>query len=259
MVELTVMLRVQSMIRLAAGLAIMAVLVLIALAILVPLLPWRWTRLRICNRFGSVLGSAIMWVLGCPLRFEGREAISSDRPVIYAANHTSIYDTFLSIWLSPTGTVGVAKKEIIYYPFFGLAWLLSGNLSIDRSNPERARASLNALAKVVRRERLHVFMWPEGKRSRDGRLQPFKKGIAHLAIETGLPIVPMVIEGAHRAWAKASLTLRSVPITVTFLPPIDTSDWDEQHIEQHLEELKRAFLAALPEAQRPQTLELAAA
>jgi 1-acyl-sn-glycerol-3-phosphate acyltransferase len=249
-----------SVLKLTAGLLLMAILVPMAVVVLVPLLPWRWVRLRISNRFGTILGKSIMWISRCPLIIEGREGIGSGQPAIYAGNHTSIFDTFLSIWLSPTGTVGVAKKEIIYYPLFGLAWLLSGNLSIDRSDPSRAKSSLEGLAQIVREKKLHIFMWPEGRRSKDGRLLPFKKGVVHLAIETRLPIVPMVITGAHRAWAKASLRLRSVPIKVSFLPPIDTRSWDEQHLDEHLEELRRAFLAVLPPDQQPgEEMNLAAA
>lgn len=245
-----VLLAISSALRIIAGLILTAVLVLFALVVFIPLIPWRWTRLRMANRFGTLLGKPIMWVSGCPLTFVGRENISKDRPVIYAGNHTSIYDTFLSIWLSPLGTVGVAKKQIMYYPFFGLAWLLSGNVSIDRSNPDRAHASLNDLTNLVHKNGLSIFMWPEGHRSPNGRLQKFKKGLAHLAIRTGLPIVPVVIAGAHRAWAKHKLTLRAVPINVTFLPPISTKDWTEERIDEHLEEVRHAFLDALPEDQR---------
>jgi lysophosphatidate acyltransferase len=246
-----------SALRIIAGLLLMAVLVPIALAFMIPLLPWRWTRLRIANRFGTLLGAPIMWISGCPMTVTGRERISSDQPVIYAGNHTSIYDTFLSIWLSPIGTVGVAKKQILYYPFFGVAWLLSGNLSIDRSNPERAIESMNALGDVVHKNRLSIFMWPEGRRSADGRLQPFKKGLAHLAIRTGLPIVPVVIAGAHRAWAKGRLILRPEPISVTFLPPISTAGWTEEHLDEHLDQVHAAFAAALPEDQQPLPLDMA--
>lgn len=243
--------KVASPVRLLVGLLVLAVLVPIALLILIPLLPWRWTRLRISNHLGTCLGWTIMKVSGCPLELVGREAISSERRALYVGNHTSIYDTFLSIWLAPTGTVGVAKKQIIYYPFFGLAWLLSGNLSIDRSNPERAIASLEDLARVVDENRLSIFMWPEGHRSKDGRLLPFKKGAAYLALRTRLPIIPVVIEGAHRAWPKGSLALTPARIRVTFLPAIDTAEWTEDHLARHLEEVREAFIGALPPEQRP--------
>lgn len=251
MVRYAFMVRLASVFKLTTGLVFLAILVPCCAVILLALLPWRWTRLKLSNHLGTICGRSIMWISGCPITVEGRERISPDRPVIYAGNHTSIYDTFLSIWLSPTGTVGVAKKEIIYYPFFGLAWLLSGNLSIDRSDPERAKKSLSELAVIVKEKRLHICMWPEGRRSHDGRLLPFKKGIVHLAIETKLPIVPMVIQGAHRAWAKASFTLRRVPIKVTFLPAIETLGWTEDTIDQHLEEIRKAFIAVLPADQQP--------
>lgn len=249
------LLHVASALRLIAGLILLAVVVPVALACFIPLIPWRWTRLRMANRFGTVLGKPLMWLSGCPMTIHGRDQISSAQQVIYAGNHTSIYDTFISIWLSPIGTVGVAKKQILYYPFFGVAWLLSGNMSIDRSDPTRAIESLNHLARQVHANQLSIFMWPEGKRSADGRLQPFKKGLAHLAIRTGLPVVPVVIAGAHRAWAKGTLNLRSTPIDIRFLPPISTTGWSEERIDEHLEEVHRAFAAALPEEQQPRRLD----
>ena len=103
----------------------------------------------------------------------------------------------------------------------------------------------------MKKERLHVFMYPEGSRARDGRLLPFKKGVVHLALQTGLPIVPMVTEGAHKAWEKATLALRKVPITIRFLEPIDTSGWTEDKLEEHLADLRQRFIDALPPGQRP--------
>jgi 1-acyl-sn-glycerol-3-phosphate acyltransferase len=97
-------------------------------------------------------------------------------------------------------------------------------------------------------------MWPEGTRSRDGRLLPFKKGIVHLALQTGLPIVPVVVQGAHRAWEKNTIRLHRVPIAVRALPAIDTSTWSLDRVEQHLAELESAFLEVLPAEQQPALL-----
>lgn len=246
---------IMSALRIFAGLVALAVLVPVALAFLIPLLPWRWKRLRMANRFGTLLGASIMFLSGCKLTFVNRESIGPHQQFLYAGNHTSIYDVFISIWMAPLGTVGVAKKQIIYYPFFGLAWLLSGNLSIDRSDPKRAKASLNEMAELMMKNNLSVWMWPEGKRSSDGRIQPFKKGIGHLALRTGLPIVPVVIENGHRAWKKGTLILKAVPIKITFLPPVETKHWTEEKLDEHLEELRGAFIPALPEDMRPRALD----
>ncbi len=242
-----------SVVRLVLGLTALGVLMTTMILVLIPFLPWRITRIRITNHFGTAIGKTIMAIAGCRMEISGREHIGPDRPAIYIGNHTSIFDAFTSIWLSPEGTVGVAKKEVIWYPFYGIAWFLSGHLLIDRGNSDKAKASMRALADFVRTNKLHIMMWPEGTRAADGRLLPFKKGIVHLAIQTGLPIVPMITMGAHRAWEKSSLALRSVPIQIKFLPPISTEGWSEERLSEHVELLHQTIADALPPSQKPRT------
>ncbi|MBI1944232.1 MAG: 1-acyl-sn-glycerol-3-phosphate acyltransferase [Deltaproteobacteria bacterium] len=215
------------------------------------LLPSRAARIKVGNVYGSFIGKGCAWLTGSRYTIEGREHANPARPAIYVANHASMVDIFLGAWLSPTGTCGVAKKEIIFYPFFGQFFVLAGHLRIDRGNHERAVASLRSLAELVKRYALSIFIWPEGHRSRDGRLRPFKKGAFHVALETGLPIVPMVIAGSHRAWEARSLRLARADVEVTFLPPIDTSAWRRETLDQHIAEVERVMAAALPLDQRP--------
>ena len=235
--------------KLLVGFVLIGVQGLVLSVVLVLFLPWRLGRIRACNVWGSTAGSTAMWLSGCPLSIQGREDMA--RPALYVSNHTSIFDIFLGMWLSPLGTVGVAKKEIVWYPILGQIYLLSGHLRIDRSNRDRAVASLQALGELVRRHNLSIFMWPEGTRSRTGQLLPFKKGFAHLAVATGLPIVPMVVRGAQHAWEKNTLLLRPVPIEVEFLPPIDTTGWSVDTLQEHIYEVHAAFGSALPPEQQP--------
>lgn len=233
------------------GLVFIGTMVTFGILCLIPIIPWREKRIRLTNHLGTIVGKGIMRISGCPVTVSGTEHVSADRPAIYVGNHTTIFDAFTSIWLSPVGTVGVAKKEIIYYPFYGLGWVLAGHLLIDRSRTDQAKDSMRKLGEFVKQKGLHLFMWPEGRRSADGRLAPFKKGVIHLAIQTGLPIVPMVTKGAHLAWQKASLTLKKVPIDITFLPPVDTTGWSEDRMEEHIAELRKVILEALPPEQHP--------
>ncbi len=237
--------------RLLAGLVVIAVNTTICMAICVLLLPWRVARIKTCNYYGKITGPMVMKISGCPLTFEGTEHLDPKRPAIYVSNHTSIVDIFLAIWLSPVGTVGVAKKQVIYYPFFGLLYLLSGHLRIDRGKSAKAKASLAKLGAYVRAKRLSIFLWPEGTRSETGRLLPFKKGVIYLAEQTKLPIVPVVVAGAHEAWVKNSLKIAPVPIRVTVLPAIDTTGWTGETAAEHLAVLQEAFIRVLPPEQRP--------
>ncbi len=243
--------RLESALRLGAGLVWMFVTSAVFLVALVVLLPSRVARIRVGNIYGTFAGKGCAWLTGSRYTIHGREHADPARPAIYAANHASIIDIFLGIWLSPTGTCGVAKKEVIYYPFFGQFYWLAGHLRIDRGDRERAVASLKYLAELVKDNALSIFIWPEGHRSRDGRLRPFKKGAFHLALSTGLPIVPMVIAGSHRGWEARSLRLCRADIAVTFLPPIDTSGWRRETLDEHIAEVERIMAAALPQDQRP--------
>ncbi|PHU13045.1 1-acyl-sn-glycerol-3-phosphate acyltransferase [Capsicum chinense] len=90
-----------------------------------------WIRMLIC---------VVMWILGNPITIEGLEY--SEETAIYISNHASLIDIFLIMWLTPTGTVGVAKKEIIWYLFIGQLYVLANHLRIDRSNPAAAIESM---------------------------------------------------------------------------------------------------------------------
>lgn len=240
--------KLTSALRLTVGFLFVGAVVALIFAGLIVLLPaGRRARILWTNHMGSLLGWGVVRISGSRLEVTGREHAVPDRPVIYANNHTSTLDAFLTIWLTPPGTVGLAKKEIIYYPFYGQAWVLSGHPTVDRKSPERARASMKALGELVRKLRLSVCMLPEGTRARDGRLLPFKKGIVHLAIQTGLPIVPMVTTGAGKAWDKGDWTIRPWDIRVEFLEPIETTTWSLEDIDGHLADLRGVFVDALPD------------
>ena len=102
--------RVVSVLRIVGGLATVGALVGVMVPILVLLLPSRVARILVTNRFGNWIGRSTLWWAGCQVEVEGLEHCRADRPAIYANNHTSILDAFTTIWLTPSGTVGVAKK-----------------------------------------------------------------------------------------------------------------------------------------------------
>lgn len=238
--------------RMAFGIAVYAVCAVVVLVALLVCLPSRKTRIKIGNLTGHFTGHLAVWLTGSSYVVKGVEHLDPERPAIYVANHASILDIALGIWLAPTGTVGVAKREIVFYPFFGQYYWLAGHLRIDRKNARRALMSLRALAALVKRHALSVFIWPEGHRAEDGRLRAFKRGAFHLALETRLPIVPVVIAGSHRAWPIGSARLVRTHVQITCLPPIDTRDWTSETLGQRVREIEAMFAATLPEAQRPQ-------
>ncbi|MCB9679949.1 MAG: 1-acyl-sn-glycerol-3-phosphate acyltransferase [Alphaproteobacteria bacterium] len=240
-----------SELRILIGLVYMAIASAVQAVLLVLLMPWRNLRIRSCNYWGWVTGRFCTWLSGSRVSFEGWEHLDGDRPAIYVSNHTSILDIFLGIWLGPVGVVGVAKKEVVYYPFFGQLYWLSGHLRLDRGDHGKAMAAMRELERIVKAYRLSIWMWPEGTRSKDGRLRPFKKGVWHLAVATGLPVVPVVVAGAQRVWPKGTTRLQSADVHVTILPAIDTSGWSARDADEVVDELHALFLEHLPADQHP--------
>jgi 1-acyl-sn-glycerol-3-phosphate acyltransferase len=125
------------------------------------------------------------------------------------------------------------------------------HLLIDRFNKERAVEMLKETAALVKKHRLGIWILPEGTRSKDGRLLAFKKGFVHLAIASGIPVVPVIVHGAHKNWEKG--TFRFVPMTIDIevLPPIDTSGWKEETAAEHADAVHALFAERLRDDQKP--------
>ena len=238
------------LLRLVTGVSFVLATSGFLMVLLVCFLPWRKARITICNGYGHFISPVILFLIRARIRFEGREILNQAKPAIYVSNHTSMTDIFIGMWMLPFGGVGIAKKSVGNIPLYGWAYRLSGHLLIDRGNRERAIAGMKALAETVRRYRLSIWMWPEGTRSRDGRFKPLKKGIAHLAIATGLPIVPVMVHGAHKNWIlKTAFDFNETDVLIKVLPPLQTRSWKTDTLEEHLEELHAYMLTGLPEDQ----------
>jgi 1-acyl-sn-glycerol-3-phosphate acyltransferase len=221
-------------------------------AVTLLLLPWRALRIRTGNLYGKLIGSMVFKLAGIRPVIENRQRIAEHRPAMYISNHTSTIDMWVGMWLCPMAGCGIAKKEIIKVPFFGLAYLLSGHLLVDRANRDRAIESMAAAANVVAKHKLSMWLWPEGTRSRDGRLRVFKKGFVHMAIATRLPIVPVVFHDANKRWPGKTFTVTPGDLRIEVLPVIRTEHWTEETVADHADEVWSAFQTALaPHQQTP--------
>jgi 1-acyl-sn-glycerol-3-phosphate acyltransferase len=179
------------------------------------------------------------------MEVSGKHHLKSPRPALYLSNHSSQIDPLVAIAVCPFGGCGVAKKEILSVPFFGWAYRGSGHLTIDRSNRESAIQSLKELGVLVRKMQIGVWIWPEGTRSSNGQLLPFKKGFAHIALQTRLPIIPVVVKGAHELWQNKTFVVRSGTFTVEALEPISTEDWKLETIQEHITQIEEIYKQAM--------------
>lgn len=178
-------------------------------------------------------GETIVWVarnwihwifVTCRVRVEasGLEHVGATKTAVYMSNHQSVLDIGAIVETLPVSWRFVAKKELTYIPFFGWALGLSDQVVIDRGNRRRSVESLRRAAERVRGG-VNVIIFPEGTRSPDGSLQPFKSGGFHLAIDAQVPIIPVTVSGSSRLSPKGSLRVRSGTIQVAYGAPIPTA------------------------------------
>jgi len=154
----------------------------------------------------------------------GRENVLMNRPQIFMANHQSDFDILIVLAHIPGQLRWIVKKELFKIPIFGKAMKSAGYIEIDRQNHEKAMKSMEEAAQKIR-EGKSVVTFPEGTRSKDGTIKPFKQGLFHLAIQAGVPIVPISIIGAHEIMPKRSLKVRPGRVTMVIGRPVDVSGY----------------------------------
>ncbi|MCL6481782.1 MAG: 1-acyl-sn-glycerol-3-phosphate acyltransferase [Firmicutes bacterium] len=186
---------------------------------------------------------------GVQIHVEGREHVPA-QPCVFLANHASNADPPAVVAAIPKRVALMAKKELFRIPIFGRALLTGGFVPVDRSDPEAARRSVeHAIARV--REGLSFLVFPEGTRSRDGRLQPFKKGAFVIAIAAGVPVVPISVAGSQCVMPKGAVAIRPGTIRVRFHPAIPTTGMTLDDRNQLSREVHRVIASGLPKEQQP--------
>ncbi|MBI5368924.1 MAG: 1-acyl-sn-glycerol-3-phosphate acyltransferase [Planctomycetes bacterium] len=195
--------------------------------------------------YGHVWGGVCLRIFGVRLELVGGERLAERAPRVLVFNHTSMLDLFICTSMMPPGATALVKKEFGSIPVLSLLWRLLGVVFVDRSHPDRAIESLRAAAERIRRERISVFVAPEGTRSPTGELLPFKKGAFHLALDLAAPIVPLVFHGAARLQAKGELAIRPGVVRVCVLEAISTAGWKREELDARVEEVRELFVREL--------------
>jgi 1-acyl-sn-glycerol-3-phosphate acyltransferase len=163
----------------------------------------------------------ILWSTGSRVEVHGAEHLSETEPQVVVSNHFSALDIIAQAAVLPLPFHFLGKKELNSIPFFGAAWRAAGHISLDRTNRQSARLSLQQAGHVIHESRGKVIIYPEGTRSRSGELQPFKRGAFLLAIEAQVPVVPTAIVGTYGMIGRY-FALRPGVIRILVAPPIAT-------------------------------------
>jgi len=175
---------------------------------------------------------------------EGAEHLWGPRPAVFVFNHTSKMDAFVAMKLLREDFTGVAKAEAKNVPMFGQLFQAAGMAFVERGNTKQ---SLDALAPVVEKLRAgtSIVLSPEGTRTPTPRLGPFKKGAFHMAMQGGVPMVPMLFRGVDEIQWRGAQVVRPGVVEVVVLPPVDTTDWRPETVTEHRDEVRALMLDTL--------------
>jgi 1-acyl-sn-glycerol-3-phosphate acyltransferase len=194
----------------------------------------------------------ILWASGIKVRAKGQENVDPHFPRIYMTNHQSYFDIFALLACLPVNFKFILKQELMRIPFLGIAMRRARYIGIERKDPRKAVQSINEAAEKIK-SGASVLIFPEGTRSIDGRLQPYKKGGFHLALRSGCDIVPVTICDSYRIVPKGSLKVNKGDFSMHIGKPISIKGYDKTNMTQLMENVRNVMLSHLKEGSEPGT------
>ena len=187
--------------------------------------------------FGVIWGKTLSFIFNIKLIVKGKHNLQ-DRNYIFASNHASLIDIPLLLIAVNRYTVFIAKSELSKIPIFKSILDRAGFIFVDRKNNDSAVKSMNNLMDDIKKIPRSVAIFPEGTRTRDGELLPFKKGAAIFAINTDIPVVPVAISGTY-SWSKKKLfDISQSVISFEFGEPITTENYSFDDRDYLTEKIK---------------------
>lgn len=226
---------------------VLAALFLIIVVPLAALFVFPWTlitrKIGLLYWTGMTIVRTAVRITGTRVAARGLDQIDPAGTYIFMSNHVSNLDPIILMPLIPRRTSVLVKKELWRLPVVGRAFDMASLVPVDRSNREAAIESIRRAGDVMR-QGVNMMLYPEGTRSTDGRLLPFKKGPFHLAIETGFPVVPVTMLNTFEMLPKGKFAAKGGMATVVFHPALDSRRFSS--IEELIAATEAAIGSALP-------------
>ncbi|MBC8216684.1 MAG: 1-acyl-sn-glycerol-3-phosphate acyltransferase [Candidatus Marinimicrobia bacterium] len=216
--------------------------------LVVSLIDWKG---RVFGHIARIWSKVILCISGVPYVVKGLENLDINQQYFLAANHESAFDIPLAFASIPFRMVAISKKELRKIPFFGWAMIGAHTIFIDRGNREKAVSSLKKAVDSLRKNPRSIMLYPEGTRSLDGKVHQFKKGGIVLAIETGMPIVPVALCGTSEVVTKGSWKVTPRNIEMRIGTPIETSsltyedrNWLAEKLREDVIQMKSEWMSS---------------
>lgn len=189
------------------------------------------------GEFGSALA-------GVDIEVRGEQHLWAERPAVFLFNHQSAIDVLIIAKLLRRDFTAIAKQEIALNPLVGPVFRVADTVFIDRQRHDKAIEALRPVVDSLK-SGLSLAIAPEGTRSLSDRLGPFKKGPFHVAMQAAVPVVPIVIHNAGDVLPKGGFFVRPGQVFVDVLPPVATSDWRAETVDEHVAAVRGQYLEAL--------------
>lgn len=194
--------------------------------------------------FGRMYGK-LSHVFGIKMVYRIPEEAKHYGSCVYVGNHQNNYDMITMSNAVQPRTVTVGKRSLIWIPFFGQLYWISGNILIDRSNRSKAHNTITQVADQIKKRNISVWMFPEGTRSRGRGMLPFKTGAFHAAMAAGVPVVPVCVS-TTQGRVKLNRWNNGVVI-VEMLPPVDTSKYTREQVRELAEDCRQMMIKRIAE------------
>ncbi|WP_341270523.1 1-acylglycerol-3-phosphate O-acyltransferase [Morganella morganii] len=194
--------------------------------------------------FGRMYGK-LSHVFGIKMVYRIPEEAKHYGSCVYVGNHQNNYDMITMSNAVQPRTVTVGKRSLIWIPFFGQLYWISGNILIDRSNRSKAHNTITQVADQIKKRNISVWMFLEGTRSRGRGMLPFKTGAFHAAMAAGVPVVPVCVS-TTQGRIKLNRWNNGVVI-VEMLPPVDTSKYTREQVRELAEDCRQMMIKRIAE------------
>lgn len=184
-------------------------------------------------------------ILGLKIEVSGLENFDCSQNYIFMANHISFLDGPLLFYLIPQQVRVILKKSIFRIPVVGAGMRFAGFIPVDRKRARGGKKSIDEAARLMKEKGYSFLIFPEGTRSRDGRIQSFKRGGFFLAIEAQAPILPITIKGTFELMPKGSFFVKRGVVRVVFHPPIKTAGMGLEDMPALMQQIREAIIGPL--------------